>query len=118
MIRADFQWVNFDTQFDDTETVEHRTFFVEGNPIGTGYLLIQARDVDINPNHREFKLMRWIFLLLTFPLKKAINVGLPGWIVFRMATYIPVSTGSLFVALGGADDFFVANVAVHWREVV
>ena len=46
MANSDFAWVNFDSDFTAANPVETRNFTVEGDPIGTGYLLVQARSLD------------------------------------------------------------------------
>ena len=46
MPRADFQFVRFNESFSDNNPRVTRTFTVEGSPLGSGYLLIQAHDVE------------------------------------------------------------------------
>ncbi len=114
MIHSDFQWVNFSTQFNDANQSETRHFQIDGNPVGHGYLLIQAFEVDLNPNHR-------IFIngqsLPSFDIPLEDNARWNLWM-----DHIPpglLQSGDNLITIrrvGGVDNFFVGNVAIHWRE--
>ncbi len=112
MARSDFAWVNFDQQFNSSTTQATRSFTVEGNPIGTGYLLIQAFDVE-RGNHQ---------ILINGQALPSFDIPTHGnrqwftWMDRIPAKYLEPGTNRLTIQRMGAEDFFVANVAVHWRE--
>ncbi|MDJ0591165.1 MAG: hypothetical protein QNJ72_14405 [Pleurocapsa sp. MO_226.B13] len=50
MAHSDFAWIHFGFNFNVNNTTATQTFIIEGNPLneGNGYLLIQARDVELD----------------------------------------------------------------------
>lgn len=116
MARSDFRWVNFDEQFNAGNTEATRTFNVEGPPRDgrgdTGYLLIQAHDVE-NGNHQ-------ILLngnhLPSFDIPEHGNQQWFTWMDRIPPGFLNQGQNRLTIRRSGNDDFFVANVVVHWRE--
>ena len=123
MLRSDFVWVNFDEQFVTTNPEASRTFQIDGKPVGTGYLLIQAFDVngtghrilinghdlpsfDIPPQEGNGRWTTWMDRIPPTYLCQGRNT-----ITIRAASGTE-PPGPLYVP----DPFFVANVVIHWRE--
>lgn len=125
-LRADFEVIKFNSHLGDNagdlnvpwttfqgNQTPVRSFVIGQRPIGAGYLLVQAFDVD-NENHR---------ILIN-------GIDLGGWDIASdggWQTWMDViESGVLqqgnntiqFIRAGGNDNFVIASVVVNWREVV
>jgi hypothetical protein len=114
--RAMFAWVNFDTQFlPSGPHSQARTFHVPGEPRYTGYLLIQAQDVESGSHAIAINGQD----LPSFDLVPDATSG--HWKVWMDRVppgYLTQGTNRIEIRLVGNDSFTIANVAVHWRELV
>ena len=125
-LRADFEIINFSSHLGDKKSdikapwaTFHgdvspvKNFFIGQRPVGAGYLLVQAYNVN-NENHRI--------------LVNGIELGgfdIPtesGWQTWMDVIQVGVlKQGNNTIQIKrttGGDNFIVANVTVHWREVV
>jgi hypothetical protein len=119
--RSDFAWINFDEQFNSTNREATRAFAVEGEPVGTGYLLIQVRDVELS-RHRILINGRDLpsFDIPADPENQVWRV----WMDRIPPDFLRTGQNRLTIrrqaddpdVQGDTEAFFVANVAVHWRE--
>jgi hypothetical protein len=123
MARADFAWVNFDSRFTATNTEETRQFNVDGQPIGTGYLLIQALDIDRNQGHR-IQINDRDLPSFDLPTQEG-NGKWSAWMDRIPSGYLRSGPNTIKIIrhpeqIGGtfyvSDDFYIGNVAIHWRE--
>ncbi|WP_171236967.1 serine hydrolase domain-containing protein [Ruegeria sp. HKCCA6837] len=118
---TNFAWINFDEKFNGTNREATRTFAIEGEPVGTGYLLIQVRDVELS-GHR-----------LLINGKDLPSFDIPAdpenqvwriWMDRVPPNFLRSGQNRLTIrrqfddptTVRDAEAFFVANVAVHWRE--
>lgn len=113
MLRSDFVWVNFDAQFNAGNTQAHRTFFINGNPIGENYLLIQGFDIE-RSNHR-------ILIngndLPSFDLPRQGGNNLWTTWMDRIPTgFLRPGRNRISIIRNANEAFFIANVAINWRE--
>lgn len=118
---SDFTWVNFDEQFNSTNREATRDFSVDGEPVGTGYLLIQVRDVELS-RHRILINGRDLpsFDIPADPENQVWRV----WMDRIPSGFLQTGQNRLTIRRqfddpaveGDTEAFFVANVAVHWRE--
>ena len=117
MARSDFAWVNFDEQFGSSNRTATRTFQIDGDPIGTGYALIQHFDVEVG-NHRIL-INGQDLPSFDIPAQNTINHlwvtwmdRIPEGLLTRGENRITIRR----VTSETTEGFFIANVAVHWRE--
>lgn len=113
MLRSDFVWVNFDEQFNADNTVAHRTFFVNGNPLDTGYLLIQGFDIE-RGNHR-IQINGVDLPSFDLPVQGGNNLW-TTWMDRIPTGFLHAGNNRISIIRNGAEDFTIANVAIHWRE--
>lgn len=113
MARSDFMWVNFDERFNSSNTAATRTFNVEGSPIDTGYLLIQSFDVE-RDNHRILINNQE---LPSFDIPEGGNNLWTTWMDRIPENFLQQGSNRITIRRQGSEDFTVANVAIHWREL-
>lgn len=120
MARSDFSWVNFDTNFDAPGESATRTFDVEGNPFGTGYLLVQSLDLDTPQNTsvtpHQIEINGQDLPSFDLPTQEG-NNRWTTWMDRIPPGFLQQGTNRITIRRVGADQFFIANVAVHWREL-
>ena len=112
MSRSDFIWVNFDHNFTAAAPTVTKTFLVHGYPFDTGYLLIQARDVEhgshqISINNKQ---------LPAFDIPPDSNNQWQTWMDRIPPDYLHTGQNIITINRTSRDDFLIANVAIHWRE--
>ena len=120
MIRSDFKWVNFDEKFTDANPQATRNFFIDGNPVDTGYLLIQIKDIDIHQNDSisQHRILINGNNLPSFdlPMQEG-NQRWTTWMDRIPKDFLQLGLNRIkIVREGSSDNFSVANVAIHWRE--
>ena len=120
MIRSDFKWVNFDENFTSSNPSATRTFQIDGNPIDTGYLLIQIRDIDIQQSQsvssHRISINGEDLPSFDLPIQEG-NNRWTTWMDRIPANFLQSGQNRITINReGNSDVFFVANVAVHWRE--
>ena len=113
MARSDFAWINVDELFTAANPSATRSFTVEGEPLGTGFLLIQLHDVE-SGGHR-------IAInghdLPSFDIVPSAASGVwTTWMDRIPPGFLTQGTNRITIRRTGDDSFTVANVAVHWRE--
>ena len=115
MARSDFAFVNFDFQFNAQNTEATETFVIEGNPLnsGNGYLLIQAMDVE-QSNHRIL-INNQDLPSFDIPRQGQNNIW-TTWMDRVPQSFLRAGNNRITIRRVGGEDFFVANVVVHWRE--
>ncbi len=117
MPHADFAWVAFDQQFNSSNPVATRNFVVDGDPIGTGYLLIQHFDVEVG-NHRIL-LNGQDLPSFDIPAQSTIDHLWQTWMDRIPAGFLHQGENQITVrrvTSEATEAFFVANIAIHWRE--
>jgi hypothetical protein len=112
MARSDFVLVSFNQQFNENNTVATETFMVEGNPTGSGYLLIQARDVEQGSHRISINGEA----LPSFDIPTAGNNQWVTWMDRIPAGHLEPGENRITIRRVGAEDFRVNDVAVHWKE--
>lgn len=114
MARSDFTWVNFDEEFNTNTKEATRTFNIEGNPISTGYLLIQYFDVGLN-GHRILINDRDL-PSFDIPAHKDADLQWFTWMDRIPPGFMHQGENSITIRRIGSERFNIANVAIHWRE--
>lgn len=131
MTSSDFAWVNFDHVFTPNSPTATRTFQVDGVPVAAnpndvasnakaeGYVLVQALDVENSSGSTE-SLHRIQINGTDLP---AFDIPVEGrawqtWMDRIPPGLLKFGDNRITVIRGGndADNFRVANIAVHWRE--
>lgn len=115
MEHSDFKLINFDEQFNSNNTSATRTFTVDGNPIDTGYLLIQCFDVE-NNNHQILINNRD---LPSFDIPTHNNNQWFTWMDRIPSGFLQQGQNRITIRRSSTnpnDGFFVANVVINWRE--
>jgi hypothetical protein len=128
MPRSDFAWVNFDHTFTAASPSADRTFQVEGLPVpasppgqnvaATGYVLVQALDVENTAggteSTHEISINGTALPSFDLPVEggawQTWMDRIPPGVLVPGANRIRITRGP------AEDGFRVANVVVHWRE--
>jgi len=113
MPRADFQFVRFNERFSDDNPRVTRTFTVEGTPLGSGYLLIQAHDVESDKHSISINGQA----LPRFDIPEGSGGKWQLWMDLIPAGFLTSGENRIMIArVKRNDNFFIASIAVHWRE--
>lgn len=119
MARSDFAWVNFDVNFNTPNESATRTFEVEGLPSGTGYLLIQAQDLDVpqggSVTRHQIEINGQDLPSFDLPVQEG-NNRWTTWMDRIPGGFLRRGVNRITIRRVGNDQFFIANVAVNWRE--
>lgn len=122
MARSDFTTVNFfDERFGGDITEATRTFNIEGNPISTGYLLIQHFDVEVRGH--QILINNRNLPGFDIPPHKDINEQWFTWMDIIPQGFMHQGKNSITIKRTNCDKrpercegFRVGTVAIHWRE--
>lgn len=118
MARSDFVWVNFDVNFDVAGESATRNFVVDGAPIDTGYLLVQARGLNGGGAEtlHQIEINGQDLPVFDLPVQEG-NDRWTTWMDRIPPNFLLANqNNTITIRKVGADNFSVANVAIHWRE--
>ena len=128
MSKADFAWLNFDTEFTVPNQEATRTFVIDGEPMlatdsnsavsAVGFILIQAEDVGNGSTEPGDEITHRVLIngqhLPSFDM-----VAEDGWNLWMDRIprgFLKKGVNTLTVRRRAVDRFRVANITVQWRE--
>ena len=113
MARSDFTWISFDEHLTADNAEVGRPFQIEGNPIGTAYLLMQVGDVEAALHQVEINGKD----LPSLDIMPSADSGVfTTWMDRIRADSLQQGANRIVIRRTGNDSFHVLNVVVHWRE--
>ncbi|MDX8355787.1 hypothetical protein [Cognatiyoonia sp. IB215182] len=128
MLRSDFAWLNFDTEFVQPNQEATRTFFIDDEPVlasragqsvsSEGYIMIQAENVG-NSSTDEGDPITHRILINGEHLPSFDMVAREGWNLWMDRIpkgILKKGENRLTVRRRAVDRFRVANIMVQWRE--
>ena len=120
MTRSDFVWVNFDESFNPLNNFASRRFWIDGSPTGAGYLLIQARDVDLpqasSESFHRIQINGMELPAFDIPFQEG-NQRWTTWMDNIPSGFLRYGLNWISIRrVSDVDSFDIASVAINWRE--